>query len=91
LEIHDVRIQYEFEENVTIELVQKESFTFKDIPARLIYSARSNMNYVAEALKFYVNSEKSERNFTIRIFIPQKDAIAIYRATPGMLYMAFRF
>jgi hypothetical protein len=91
LETHDVKFMYEFEENVTLEFIQEELFTFKDLPVRFQYFIRRNVSSTIANLKSVFNSEKNKRSLTIRIYIPQKDAIAIYRATPGTLNIAFRF
>jgi len=91
LEKHDVRVFYEFADAVSIEIVQDEPFTFNDLPARALYGLKLRVNDLLEKVKHLTGSKSRFMPLTIQIEIPQNDAIAIYRATPGTLKMAFRW
>ncbi|MBL8027717.1 MAG: hypothetical protein JNL74_14945 [Fibrobacteres bacterium] len=91
LEKNDVKILYEFADGISLEIVQNEPFTFDDLYSRVAYGMRLRISSLKDKIKYLYGNEDEIKPLVIRIHIPQNDAIAIYRATPGSLKMAFRW
>ncbi len=87
---NDVKVMYQFVNDISLEFIQGEPFSFKSVPNRLRYNAIINAKNAIETIKSAVRLDIPKQKMVISIFIPQNDAIAIYRATPSRLKLAIR-